>query len=368
MRVIVTGGAGFIGSAVCRHLIKDTEAEVINIDKLTYAGNLNSLRSVNGDSRYRFVKADICDERAIEQIFKEMRPDAVLHLAAESHVDRSITGSRSFIETNIHGTYTMLESARRYWSGLTGATKDTFRFLHVSTDEVYGSLGPEGLFSETTPYDPSSPYSASKASSDHLAIAWHRTYGLPVIVSNCSNNYGPFQFPEKLIPLMILNALDGKPLPVYGNGSNVRDWLHVEDHAKALDLILRKGRPGETYNVGGRNERSNLEVVRAICRVLDDVNPRGGPHERYVTYVTDRPGHDHRYAIDASKLENELGWRARETFVSGISKTVQWYLENEWWWSPLRNHVYAGERIGLINDTDSVSRISAGKSGVACGP
>ncbi len=367
MRIIVTGGAGFIGSAVCRHLIKETETEVINVDKLTYAGNLDSLRSVSGNPRYRFVKADICDEAAIEHVFKESRPDAVLHLAAESHVDRSITGSRSFIETNIHGTYTMLETARRYWSGLIGVAKEDFRFLHVSTDEVYGSLGLDGFFSESTPYNPSSPYSASKASSDHLAVAWHRTYGLPVIVSNCSNNYGPYQFPEKLIPLMILNALEGKPLPVYGNGSNVRDWLYVEDHAKALYLILSNGRPGETYNVGGRNERSNLEVVKTICQVLDEVNPKGGPHDRYITYVTDRPGHDQRYAIDAAKLENELGWRAEETFPSGISKTVRWYLDNDWWWSSLRNQVYAGERIGLIGDVDPVKKVAGSRSGVASG-
>jgi dTDP-glucose 4,6-dehydratase len=350
MRIIVTGGAGFIGSAVCRHLIRETETELINVDKLTYAGNLDSIRSVSASPRYRFVQADICDEGTICDLFNEAQPDAVLHLAAESHVDRSITGSRSFIETNIHGTYTMLEAARRYWSSLTGPAKGRFRFLHVSTDEVYGSLGPEGLFSESTPYNPSSPYSASKASADHLAVAWHRTYGLPVIVSNCSNNYGPYQFPEKLIPLMILNALEGKPLPVYGNGSNVRDWLYVEDHAKALYLILGKGRPGENYNVGGRNERSNLEAVKAICRVLDEVNPNGEPHDRYITYVTDRPGHDHRYAIDATKLEAELGWRAEETFLSGISKTVRWYLDNTGWWAPLRNQVYAGERIGLINE------------------
>ena len=352
MRIIVTGGAGFIGSAVCRHLINETEAEVINVDKLTYAGNLDSLRSVSGHSRYRFVKADICDEAAIEQVFKESRPDAVLHLAAESHVDRSITGSRSFIDTNIHGTYTMLETARHYWSGLTGVVKADFRFLHVSTDEVYGSLGPEGLFRETTPYNPSSPYSASKASSDHLAIAWHRTYGLPVIVSNCSNNYGPYQFPEKLIPLMILNAFEGKPLPVYGDGSNVRDWLYVEDHARALNLILTKGRVGETYNVGGRNECANVEIVQTICATLDEVNRNGAPHKRLITYVKDRPGHDHRYAIDASKLENELGWRAEETLMSGLAKTVRWYLDNDWWWSPLRKRVYAGERIGLIAATN----------------
>jgi dTDP-glucose 4,6-dehydratase len=365
MRIIVTGGAGFIGSAVCRHLIGETEAEVVNVDKLTYAGNLNSLRSVSGNLRYRFVQTDICDEMPIGCLFDELRPDAVLHLAAESHVDRSITGSRSFIDTNIYGTYTMLEVARRYWAGLSGKARESFRFVHVSTDEVYGSLGSDGLFSESTPYNPSSPYSASKAASDHLAIAWYRTYGLPVIVSNCSNNYGPYQFPEKLIPLMILNAIEGKPLPVYGNGSNVRDWLYVEDHAKALHRILENGQPGETYNVGGRNERSNLEVVRAICRVLDEVNPDGEPHDRYITYVADRPGHDHRYAIDASKLECELGWQAEETFESGISKTVRWYLDNDWWWSALRNQVYAGERIGLIDD--AVQKVAGAWSGATTG-
>jgi dTDP-glucose 4,6-dehydratase len=348
MRIIVTGGAGFIGSAVCRHLITETDAHLVNLDKLTYAGNLESLRAVSGSSRYRFTKVDICDEPSVRNVFDEVSPDAVLHLAAESHVDRSITGSRSFIDTNIVGTYTMLEAARRYWSTLSGAAKDKFRFLHVSTDEVYGSLGAEGLFQESTAYDPSSPYAASKAASDHLAVAWHRTYGLPVVVSNCSNNYGPFHFPEKLIPLMILNAFEGKPLPVYGDGSNVRDWLFVEDHAKALYLILQRGLPGETYNVGGRNERTNLQVVQDICTALDELRPGGGPHSRYITYVTDRPGHDHRYAIDASKLERELGWRAQETFASGLSKTVQWYLDNEWWWSPLREKVYAGERIGLL--------------------
>jgi dTDP-glucose 4,6-dehydratase len=348
MRLIVTGGAGFIGSAVCRHLIADTDAEVINVDKLTYAGNLESLGDATSSPRYRFVKADICDEAAMESLFAQTSPTAVLHLAAESHVDRSITGSRSFIDTNIVGTYTLLETARRYWARLSGSLKENFRFLHVSTDEVYGSLGPCGRFTERTPYDPSSPYAASKAASDHLAVAWFRTYGLPVIVSNCSNNYGPYQFPEKLIPLMILNAFEGKPLPVYGDGSNVRDWLYVEDHAKALSLILQKGKPGETYNVGGRNERTNLEVVKGICSALDELSPDGDPHARHITFVTDRPGHDHRYAIDASKLERELGWRAEETFTTGLAKTVRWYLENEWWWSPLRKKVYGGERIGLV--------------------
>jgi dTDP-glucose 4,6-dehydratase len=348
MRIIVTGGAGFIGSAVCRHLITKSDDHVVNVDKLTYAGNLDSLRNVRGNSRYRFAQADICDEASVRNLFEEFSPHAVLHLAAESHVDRSITGSRSFIDTNIIGTYTLLEAARCYWSSLTGAAKRNFRFLHVSTDEVYGSLGAAGLFTESTAYDPSSPYAASKAASDHLAVAWHRTYGLPVIVSNCSNNYGPYQFSEKLIPLMILNAFEGKPLPVYGDGSNVRDWLYVEDHAKALYLILKNGLPGETYNVGGQNERTNLQVVQGICTALDELSPNGRPHDRHITYVTDRPGHDHRYAIDASKLEHELGWRAEETFTSGLATTVKWYLANEWWWSPLREKVYAGERIGLV--------------------
>jgi dTDP-glucose 4,6-dehydratase len=348
MRILVTGGAGFIGSAVCRHLIRETDAEVLNVDKLTYAGNLASLQSISEHPRYRFVRADICNAQALDSIFAEFHPDAVVHLAAESHVDRSINGSQAFIQTNIIGTYTLLESSRRYWDSLAAHTRDNFRFLHVSTDEVYGSLGAEGSFTETTPYDPSSPYSASKAASDHLAVAWHRTYGLPVIVSNCSNNYGPFHFPEKLIPLTILNAMEGKPLPVYGNGSNVRDWLYVDDHARALYLIVTKGRPGQTYNVGGRNERTNLEVVQAICRILDALQPIGKPHDRLITFVADRPGHDQRYAIDASKLESALGWKAEETFSSGIAKTVNWYIENKWWWAPLRQRVYAGERIGLI--------------------
>ena len=348
MRILVTGGAGFIGSAVCRHLIQETNAEVVNVDKLTYAGNPNSLKMIDGDPRYRFVKADICDETGIAGLFAETVPDAVINLAAESHVDRSITGSRSFIETNIIGTYTLLEAARRYWSGLSDEAKGSFRFLHVSTDEVYGSLGADGFFTELTPYDPSSPYSASKAASDHLAMAWYRTYDLPVIISNCSNNYGPYHFPEKLIPLMILNALEGRPLPVYGKGTNVRDWLYVEDHARALYLILTKGRPGETYNVGGRNERTNLDVVQTICLILDEIRPEERPHHRLVNFVPDRPGHDHRYAIDATKLENELGWKAQETFASGIRKTVHWYLENEWWWGPLRKKVYGGERMGLL--------------------
>lgn len=346
-RYLVTGGAGFIGSAVCRHLVEDLGATVTIVDKLTYAGNLQSLRSIAGSPRYRFLRADICDAEAMEAAFEAAKPDAVIHLAAESHVDRSITGSRAFVQTNVLGTFEILEASRRYWSGLPKARAEAFRVLHVSTDEVYGSLGADGYFTETTRYDPSSPYSASKAASDHLAQAWHRTYGLPVIVSNCSNNYGPFHFPEKLIPLAILNALDGKPLPVYGDGSNIRDWLFVGDHARALHRIVTTGRPGETYNVGGRNERTNRTVVETVCRALDEVRPGRGPHERLITFVADRPGHDHRYAIDATKLESELGWRAEETFETGIVKTVRWYLDNEWWWRPLREGVYGGERLGL---------------------
>lgn len=347
MRVIVTGGAGFIGSALVRHLVLEQGYEVLNVDNLTYAGNLASLRDVEGKANYRFLQADICDRAAMEQAVASFRPDRIMHLAAESHVDRSITGAAEFIQTNVIGTFTLLEVARGYWSALDGAAKAAFRFLHVSTDEVYGSLGDEGLFREDTPYDPSSPYSASKASSDHLAKAWQRTYGLPVVVSNCSNNYGPYHFPEKLIPLTILNALAGRPLPVYGKGENVRDWLYVEDHARALDLIVAQGRPGETYNVGGRNERRNIDVVRRICAVLDELAPGNAPRESLIEFVTDRPGHDARYAIDATRLETELGWRAREDFDSGIEKTVRWYLDNEWWWGPLRER-YDGQRLGLM--------------------
>ncbi len=304
--------------------------------------------SVEGKPNYRFLQADICDRAAMEKAVGEFRPDRIMHLAAESHVDRSITGAADFIQTNVIGTFTLLETARGYWAGLQGDEKDTFRFLHVSTDEVYGSLGDDGLFHEETPYDPSSPYSASKASSDHLAKAWQRTYGLPIVVSNCSNNYGPYHFPEKLIPLTILNALAGERLPVYGKGENVRDWLYVEDHARALDLIAERGRVGETYNVGGRNERRNIDVVTQICEVLDRIAPGNRPRTDLIEYVTDRPGHDARYAIDASKLESELGWRAQETFDTGIEKTVQWYLDNEWWWQPLKDR-YAGQRLGLLN-------------------
>ena len=347
MRIIVTGGAGFIGSALVRHLVIDKGYEVLNVDALTYAGNVQSLRAVEGNPNYRFLKATICDRQAMEHVFADFRPNRVMHLAAESHVDRSITGAADFIQTNVIGTFTLLEVARCYWATLKGAEKDEFRFLHVSTDEVYGSLSDEGLFREDTPYDPSSPYSASKASSDHLAKAWERTYGLPVVVSNCSNNYGPYHFPEKLIPLTILNALAGERLPVYGKGENVRDWLYVEDHARALDLIAERGRVGETYNVGGRNERRNIDVVRRICEVLDRLAPAGRPREEQIEFVTDRPGHDARYAIDASKLENELGWRARENFDTGIEKTVSWYLDNDWWWQPLKER-YAGQRLGLL--------------------
>ena len=347
MRVIVTGGAGFIGSALVRHLVLDKGFEVLNIDALTYAGYLPSLTAVEAKSNYRFLKADICDRPAMGQAIASFAPDRIMHLAAESHVDRSITGAADFIQTNVIGTFTLLEAARDYWAGLDERPKQSFRFHHVSTDEVYGSLGDEGLFTEETPYDPSSPYSASKASSDHLVMAWQRTYGLPVVVSNCSNNYGPYHFPEKLIPLTILNALAGERLPVYGQGENVRDWLYVEDHARALDLIAERGRVGETYNVGGRNERRNIDVVRRICAVLDQLVPANRPREELIEFVTDRPGHDARYAIDATKLENELGWRAREDFDSGIKKTVQWYLENEWWWRPLRER-YSGERLGLL--------------------
>jgi dTDP-glucose 4,6-dehydratase len=346
MRVIVTGGAGFIGSALVRHLVLEKGYEVLTIDALTYAGCEASLRPVQGKVNHQFLKANICDRAAMDQAIRTFRPDRIMHLAAESHVDRSITGAADFIQTNILGTFTLLEAARGYWNELAGVQKDELRFLHVSTDEVYGSLGDQGLFEETTPYDPSSPYSASKASSDHLAKAWQRTYGLPVIVSNCSNNYGPYHFPEKLIPLTILNALEGRSLPVYGKGENVRDWLYVDDHARALDLIVERGTPGETYNVGGRNERRNIDVVRRICAVLDRLIPTGTPRERLIEFVRDRPGHDARYAIDARKLESELGWRAQENFDSGIEKTVRWYLDNQWWWRPLRER-YDGQRLGL---------------------
>ncbi|MEH0699330.1 dTDP-glucose 4,6-dehydratase [Vibrio owensii] len=353
MKILVTGGAGFIGSAVIRHIINNTEDSVVNVDKLTYAGNLESLSDVMGSERYVFEKVDICDRESLETVFSKHKPDAVMHLAAESHVDRSIDGPATFIETNIVGTYALLEAARNYWNALDQESKEQFRFHHISTDEVYGDLeGTDDLFTETTPYSPSSPYSASKASSDHLVRAWLRTYGLPTIITNCSNNYGPYHFPEKLIPLMILNALEGKSLPVYGDGMQIRDWLYVEDHARALYKVVREGLVGETYNIGGHNEKANIEVVKTICTLLEELVPNkpSGVKEYadLITYVSDRPGHDVRYAIDATKIERELGWKPEETFDSGIRKTVEWYLENKIWWSRVLDGSYAGERLGVI--------------------
>jgi len=337
MKVLVTGGAGFIGSAVCRHLVEESNDEVVVVDSFTYAANPASLKPLEGHPRFRIVRQDVGDLSAVLSLVASERPDVILHLAAESHVDRSITASVPFIRTNIVGTYAMLEAARFHWSKLTGEAHNAFRFVQVSTDEVYGSLGETGLFSENSPYDPSSPYSASKAAADHLAMAWRRTYGLPVIVSNCSNNYGPRQFPEKLIPLALLNALEGKPVDVYGNGLNVRDWLHVEDHARALDLILRRGRPGERYNIGARCERRNIETVQMLCDRLDVVAPKlARPRRDLVRLVPDRPGHDRRYAIDPTKIETELGWRPRFSFDVGLAATVDWYLANREWWGPLR--------------------------------
>jgi dTDP-glucose 4,6-dehydratase len=350
MKVVVTGGAGFIGSAVCRHLVRERGWHVTNVDKLTYAANLASLAPIEDDPRYQFVRADICDRARMDRLLADVRPDAILHLAAESHVDRSITGPAPFIDSNIVGTYTLLEAARCYREGLASAQGDQFRFLHVSTDEVYGSGAPGELFHEGTPYAPCSPYSASKAASDHLAAAWHRTYGLPVLITNCSNNYGPYHFPEKLIPLVLLNALEGLPLPVYGDGRQERDWLYVEDHARALALVLEKGVPGQTYNIGARAVRRNIEVVEAICDLLDRQRPTALPRRRLIEFVPDRPGHDRRYAIDPGKIERELGWRPAQTFESGLETTVAWYLANEAWWRPLRERVYRGERLGLLQE------------------
>jgi dTDP-glucose 4,6-dehydratase len=351
MKIIITGGAGFIGSALIRYLIKTTDHTILNLDKLTYAGNLSSLKEVEDSDRYCFMQLDICDKEGVEKLFTDFRPDAIMHLAAESHVDRSIDGPAEFIHTNIVGTCNLLECAKNYWNGLDKEKQQTFRFQHISTDEVYGSLGDEGLFTETTPYDPRSPYSASKAASDHLVMAWYHTYGLPVVMTNCSNNYGPYHFPEKLIPLVILNAMEQKPLPIYGKGDNVRDWLFVEDHAIALYEVLANGKVGETYNVGGNCEKTNLEVVETICEVLDKLKPPTGikNYSELITFVTDRPGHDKRYAIDAEKIHNELSWVPHETFTSGIQKTVKWYLDNEWWWKPIRTQKYAGDRLGESN-------------------
>lgn len=346
-RILVTGGAGFIGSAVVHHLVRDLGAAVLVVDKLTYAGNLASLAALDGHAGYRFAQADICDAARMAELFAAFDPDAVMHLAAESHVDRSIDGPADFITTNVVGTYTLLQAAVAHWRKLPKARADAFRFHHVSTDEVFGALGEEGRFTETTPYDPRSPYSASKASSDHLVSAWGHTYGLPVVISNCSNNYGPRQFPEKLIPLTLIKGLHGEPMPVYGAGKNVRDWLYVEDHARALATILARGKVGETYNVGGGAERRNIEVVETLCTTLDALAPREKPHRELITFVADRPGHDFRYAIDCSKLERELGWRAQESFETGLARTVRWYLDNRAWWEPLVKTHDAAARRGL---------------------
>ncbi|WP_454442524.1 dTDP-glucose 4,6-dehydratase [Vibrio bathopelagicus] len=352
MKILITGGAGFIGSAVIRHIINNKSDNVVNVDKLTYAGNLESLIDVDSNQRYAFEAVDICNRIELDRIFEQHKPDAVMHLAAESHVDRSIDGPAAFIETNIVGTYTLLEATRAYWSELSESEQAAFRFHHISTDEVYGDLeGTDDMFTETMSYEPSSPYSASKASSDHLVRAWLRTYGLPTVVTNCSNNYGPYHFPEKLIPLIVLNALEGKALPVYGNGMQIRDWLFVEDHARALYKVVTEGEVGETYNIGGHNEKANIDVVKTICSLLEELvpnKPEGvGKYLDLVTYVTDRPGHDVRYAIDASKIERELGWKPEETFESGIRKTVEWYLDNKQWWSRILDGSYAGERLGV---------------------
>ena len=349
LRILVTGGAGFIGSALVRHLLRETPHEVLNLDKLTYAGNLASLEPIANSPRYRFLQVDICDAAAVAKALADYRPDVITHLAAESHVDRSIDGPADFIQTNIVGTFTMLSAALEYWRALDDDAKAAFRFHHISTDEVFGTLADDGFFTEETPYDPHSPYSASKASSDHLVRAWHHTYGLPVLITNCSNNYGPYHFPEKLIPLMVIKALGGEALPVYGQGLNVRDWLFVEDHARALTRVFEAGKPGESYIIGGRAERKNIEVVTRICETLDQVRPRadGKSYKDQISYVADRPGHDHRYAIDPSKIERELGWKAQESFDSGIERTIRWYLDNEEWWRPLVEEKGAIKRVGL---------------------
>lgn len=347
MKALITGGAGFIGSALARHVVLELGASAVVVDSLTYAGHLSSLGPIADSPRYQFAKVDICDFQAFEAAIHRHRPTLVFHLAAESHVDRSIADAGAFINTNLVGTFNVLEASRRYWEGLKGEQRHAFRVIHVSTDEVYGSLGETGLFREDTPYDPRSPYSASKAGADHLASAWHHTYGLPVIISNCSNNYGPYQLPEKLIPLMILNGLNNAKLPVYGDGKNVRDWLYVTDHVEALCLIAERGAAGRSYNVGGRNERTNIEIVHAVCGLLDRMSPASRPRTELIEHVTDRPGHDRRYAIDASRLEGELGWRAKETFDTGIERTVRWYLENETWWAPLRAAGVGVNRLGL---------------------
>ena len=351
MRILVTGGAGFIGSALVRRLIRDTDHEVLVFDKLTYAGLLSSLEPASASNRYGFVQADICDPAAVAAALADFKPDVIAHLAAESHVDRSIDGPGEFVQTNVVGTFNMLQQALGYWRGLNDAEKAAFRFHHISTDEVFGSLGETGLFSETTPYDPRSPYSASKAASDHLVSAWGHTYGLPVVMTNCSNNYGPYHFPEKLIPLTIIRALNGEPLPVYGDGSNVRDWLFVDDHARALQAVFERGRPGQTYNVGGNAERRNIDVVKAICATLDALQPRadGKPYADQITFVTDRPGHDARYAIDATKIRDELGWTPSVTFEEGIQQTVRWYLDNRSWWQAILDGRYKTERLGVAN-------------------